>query len=101
MNSNITESIVEQAAHDWLGGLGYEALSGLELAPGEPAAGRADYKHVFLFYWLQTKLEDWNLQIPLEGQQGALPPERRSGELRTPAVGKISQPPQERSKTFP
>ena len=35
----ITESIVEQAALEWLSGLGYEVLSGLAIAPGEPAAG--------------------------------------------------------------
>jgi len=36
--------VVEQAALDWLHGLGYEVLSGLAIAPGEPAAERADYK---------------------------------------------------------
>jgi type I restriction enzyme R subunit len=49
--------VVEQAALDWLGGLGYEVLSGLAIAPGEPAAERSDYKQVFLFDRLQTKLE--------------------------------------------
>jgi type I restriction enzyme R subunit len=68
----ITESIVEQAALDWLGGLGYEVLSGLAIAPDEPAAERTDYKQVFLFDRLQTKLEDLNPQIPLEGLQEAL-----------------------------
>ena len=29
-----------EAALDWLGGLGYEVLSGLAIAPGEPAAER-------------------------------------------------------------
>jgi hypothetical protein len=33
----INESIVEQAALDWLKDLGYEILSGLTIAPGEPA----------------------------------------------------------------
>lgn len=33
----LNESIVEQAALDWLGGLGYEVLSGLAIAHGEPA----------------------------------------------------------------
>ena len=67
----ITESVVEQAAIDWLAGLGYEILSGLVIAPGEPAAERADYKQVFLFDRLKTKLEDLNPQIPLEGLQEA------------------------------
>ncbi len=72
MSSRLTESVVEDAALDWLGGLGYEVLSGLAIAPGEPAAERSDYKQVFLFDRLQTKLEDLNPQIPLEGLQEAL-----------------------------
>jgi type I restriction enzyme R subunit len=53
----LIESVVEQAALDWLSGLGYEVLSGLAIAPGESAAERSDYKQVFLFDRLQTKLE--------------------------------------------
>ena len=53
----LNKSIVEQAALDWLKSLGYEVLSGLAIAPGEPAAERADYKQAFLFDRLQTKLE--------------------------------------------
>ena len=68
----LNESIVEQAALEWLGGLGYEVLSGLDIAPGETAAERADYKQVFLFDRLQTKLEDLNPKIPLEGLKEAL-----------------------------
>jgi len=40
MGRGITESVVENAALDWLNGLGYEVLSGLAIAPGEPAAER-------------------------------------------------------------
>jgi type I restriction enzyme, R subunit len=72
MSNGITESVVEDAALDWLKGLGYEILSGLAIAPGEPAAERADYKQVFLFDRLQTKLEDLNPEIPQEGLQEAL-----------------------------
>jgi type I site-specific restriction-modification system R (restriction) subunit len=72
MSKGITESVVEDAALDWLGELGYEVLSGLAIAPGEPAAERVDYKQVFLFDRLQTKLEDLNPKIPLEGLQEAL-----------------------------
>lgn len=70
--SKLTESIVEDAALDWLRGLGYEILSGLIIAPGEPAAERLDYKQVFLFDRLQNKLKDLNPKIPLEGLQEAL-----------------------------
>src|SRR6266581_1637148 len=72
MSDGITESVVEQCSLDWLRGLGYEVLSGLTIAPGEPAAERSDYKQVFLFDRLQTKLEDLNPKIPLEGLQEAL-----------------------------
>src|ERR1017187_5830207 len=71
MPDHINESVVEQAALDWLRGLDYEVLSGLVIAPGEPAAERADYKQVFLFDRLQTKLEDLNPKIPLEGLEEA------------------------------
>ncbi|MDD5140201.1 MAG: type I restriction endonuclease subunit R [Verrucomicrobiales bacterium] len=72
MSKGITESVVEDAALDWLRGLGYEVLSGLAIAPGEPAAERADYKQVFLFDRLQTKLKDLNPKVPQEGLQEAL-----------------------------
>jgi type I site-specific restriction-modification system R (restriction) subunit len=71
-SARITESVVEQAALDWLGGMGCEVLSGLTIAPGETAAERADYKQVFLFDRLQTKLEDLNPKIPSEGLEEAL-----------------------------
>ena len=70
--AKLTESVVEEAALEWLGGIGYEVLSGLVIAPGEPTAERSDYKQVFLFDRLQTKLEDLNPKIPLEGLQEAL-----------------------------
>jgi hypothetical protein len=44
----ITESIVEQAALDWLGEQGYEIVSGLAIAPAETAAERSDYKQTRL-----------------------------------------------------
>jgi len=67
----MVESVVEDAALDWLNGLGYEILSGLAIAPGESAAERADYKQIFLFDRLQNKLEDLNPKIPLEGLEEA------------------------------
>ena len=56
MSQAITESVVELAALDWLKEMGFEVLSGLAIAPGEPAAERADYKQVFLLDRLQTQL---------------------------------------------
>mgnify|MGYP001618854426 CR=1 FL=1 len=49
--SPVSESIVEQAALDWLKVLGYEVLSGLVIAPGEPAAEREDYKVLLCAEW--------------------------------------------------
>ncbi|HYG24683.1 MAG TPA: hypothetical protein VEH04_18060 [Verrucomicrobiae bacterium] len=63
--TKLTETIVEQATRDWLTGLGYEVLSGLTIAPGEAAAERTDYKQVFLFERLQSKLAALNPKIPL------------------------------------
>src|SRR5947208_4782662 len=70
--ARISESVVEECSLDWLRELGYETLPGLAIAPGEPAAERADYKQVFLFDRLQAKLEDLNPKIPQEGLQEAL-----------------------------
>jgi hypothetical protein len=67
MSENINESVVEQVMLDWLCGLGYDVLSGLTIAPGEPAAERADYKQVFLFNRLQTKLLSGELRLPSQG----------------------------------
>ena len=54
--AKLTESVVETATLEWLGDLGYEVFSRLAIAPGEPAAERADYKQLFLFDRLQTKI---------------------------------------------
>jgi type I site-specific restriction-modification system R (restriction) subunit len=68
----LTESVVEQVALAWLESLGYQTLAGLGIAPGETSAERSDYKQVFLFDRLQTKLEDLNPKIPPEGLEEAL-----------------------------
>ena len=43
-----TESVVEQAALSWFESLGYTVLSGLAIAPGEPAAERDSYDQVLM-----------------------------------------------------
>jgi type I restriction enzyme R subunit len=70
--TNITENHVEMMALDCLESMGYASLRGGDILPGEPGAERTDYKQVFLFDHLQTKLEDLNPQIPLEGLQEEL-----------------------------
>jgi hypothetical protein len=61
--SRITDSIVEDAARDWLGGLGYDVLSGPAIARGETPAERSDNKQVFLFNRLQARLVSGELLL--------------------------------------
>ena len=46
--SNLTESIVEEAALEWFGELGYAVGHGPHLAPSEPAAERDSFSEVVL-----------------------------------------------------
>jgi type I restriction enzyme R subunit len=38
---SFTESVVEDAALEWLRGIGWSLRHGLEIAPGEPGAARS------------------------------------------------------------
>ncbi len=60
------ESVVEEAALDWLGELGYVVLHGPEIAVGEPAAERSDpnYRDVILERRLRRTLERLNPGLP-------------------------------------
>ena len=48
MSSNFTESVVEDAALEWFGELGYSILHGPEIAPGESESEREIYEQVIL-----------------------------------------------------
>jgi hypothetical protein len=48
MSATFTESVVEQAALAWLAGLGYDVISGPDIAPDQPGAERDDYSQVVL-----------------------------------------------------
>ena len=48
MTARMTESVVEEAALSWFEGLGYEALYGPDIAPGEAKQERASYGDVVL-----------------------------------------------------
>ena len=48
MSNQFTESVVEDAALEWFGELGYSILHGPEMAPGEPASERESYEQVIL-----------------------------------------------------
>ena len=45
---SLNESIVEDAAFEWFGGLSYAIGHGPHLAPGEPAAERESFSEVVL-----------------------------------------------------
>ena len=70
---NFTESVVEEAALEWLEGLGYTVLHGPEIAAGEPGAERTDpgYGDVILENRLRKSLERLNPGLPPEAIQDA------------------------------
>jgi type I restriction enzyme, R subunit len=71
--SGFTESVVEQAALDWLAALGYSALHGPEIAAGEPTAERGDsgYRDVVLEARLRASLTRLNPDLPGEALEDA------------------------------
>ena len=68
-----TESVVEEAALAWLGGLGYSVSHGPDIAHGEPAAERTDpsYRDVVLEDRLRQALVRLNAQLPPEAVEDA------------------------------
>ena len=70
--SGFTESVVEQAALAWLESLGWSVKHGLEIAPGDPGAERADYAQVVLEARLREALRRLNPMLPPEAREDAL-----------------------------
>ncbi|HAV33007.1 MAG TPA: DEAD/DEAH box helicase [Planctomycetaceae bacterium] len=68
----LNESIVENAALEWFGDLGYAIGTGPDIAPGEPAAERSSFSDVILMSRLQDAIRRLNPQIPPEAQDEAL-----------------------------
>ena len=64
MTTSFTESIVEQAALEWLAALGYTLQDGLAIAPGSPFAERQEYTQVVLEQRLRQALARLNPQAP-------------------------------------
>jgi type I restriction enzyme R subunit len=66
--SNFSESVVEDAALEWLKELGYSVLHGPEIAANEPAAERDDsgYQDVILGRRLRQELQRLNPALPVE-----------------------------------
>jgi hypothetical protein len=82
---SLTESIVEDAALTWFGGLGYAVGHGPQMAPGEPAAERESFGEVVLVGRLREALRQLNPAIPqsrtLATLRDTLLPKLLSGEL--------------------
>jgi type I restriction enzyme, R subunit len=66
-----TESTVEQAALAWLESVGWAGRNGAEIAPGEPAAERADYRQGVLEQRLRDALARLNPELPAEALEDA------------------------------
>ncbi len=66
-----TESVVEEAALEWVGALGYAIKHGPDIGPGELAAERADYAQVVLGDRLRQALVRLNPALPPEALDDA------------------------------
>ncbi len=65
---SLNESIVEDAALEWFGDLGYAVGHGPHLAPGEPAAERDSFGEVVLVGRLREAIRRLNPAIPEEAR---------------------------------
>src|SRR5207249_6495856 len=66
-----TESIVEQAALDWLAAIGWSVKSGPDIAPDMPGAERGDYGEVVFAARLRDALARLNPTLPAEALEDA------------------------------
>jgi type I restriction enzyme, R subunit len=80
---SLNESIVEDAALEWFGELGYAVGHGPHLAPGEPAAERDSFGEVVLIGRLREAIRKLNPAIPEEAREEAL---RKVLRVGTPAL---------------
>jgi len=64
--SRFSESVVEDAALDWLKSLGWTVKHGPHIAPGELAAERSDFLQVVLVQRLRDALARLNPALPAE-----------------------------------
>jgi len=72
MTAKFTESVVEEAALEWLQAVGYAYLPGPEIAPGEPTAERESYRDVILIGRLRAALASLNPDLPREALDDAV-----------------------------
>ena len=72
MSSPFTESVVEDAALEWLGGLGWSVAHGPDIAPEMLSAERTDYNQVILEQRLRDALVRLNPELPPEALDDAI-----------------------------
>ncbi len=80
---SLNESIVENAALQWFGELGYTLAHGPDLAPGEPGAERDGFGDVVLVERLRNAIRRLNSSIPEEAREDAL---RKVLRVATPSL---------------
>ena len=80
---SVNESIVEEAALEWFGELGYTVGHAPLLAPGEPAAERDSFGDVVLVGRLRDAIARLNPAIPEEAREDAL---RKVLRVATPSL---------------
>jgi type I restriction enzyme R subunit len=80
---SLNESVVEDAALEWFGELGYTVEHGPHVAPGEPAAERDSFGDVVLAGRLREAIERLNPAIPEEGREEAF---RKLLRVATPSL---------------
>ena len=81
--AGITESEVEDAALQWLAGLGYAVLHGPDIGPEGPAPERGSYDEVLLVGRLRNALASLNPHLPSETLEDVL---RKVRQAETPSL---------------
>ena len=88
-----SEATVEEAALDWLGGIGWATANGRDVAPDATAAERVDYAQAFLPNRLRSAFERLNPSLPAEALEDAYrkltQPEGATLELRNRAFHRL------------
>ena len=83
MSIKLTESDVEEAALEWLSGLGYAVLHGPDISPDGAAPERVSHDQVLLTERLREALERLNPHLPAETLEEVL---RKVRQTETPSL---------------
>ena len=81
--SHVTESLVEDAALEWLAGLGYAVLHGPDISPDGPTPERVSYDQVLLTIRHREALARLNPHLPAETLEEVL---RKMQQTETPSL---------------